>query len=92
MEYLVDGKKFHFSYQELREHYIQFISMTDSEFINKIDEALHFAIFVCYLKEIPTYLCLSDMGIVHELLHLGMYNNVQNLQEIRELFKNQLSL
>jgi len=94
MEYVVEGQRFNLCYQDLRQHYLKFISMSDGDFSKSIPEALHFACIVCYLKEIPTYLCLSDKGIIHELTHLLSSNveSVQDIKTIRELFKNQLEL
>lgn len=90
MEYLVDGTSFHYSYTDLRENYMRFKTMTDEEFIKNAKYVLHFAIFACYIKEIPTYLCCSDKGIIHELTHLILEIQAQHIHEIRDLFNNQL--
>ncbi|WP_431129724.1 hypothetical protein [Flagellimonas flava] len=93
MEYLVDGKKFGLSYKNLKNRYQEFIEMDDDTFLANIIDAAHFAIMVCYLKEIPTYLCLSDTGIVHELVHLMTPGqSPTELKDIRETFKEQLKL
>jgi hypothetical protein len=95
MEYIVDGRKFGFSYSDLRETYNSFIWKTDEEFLDDLPAALHFACFVCFFKEIPSYICLADTGIVHELVHLlqtGKYGATTNLQEVRQLFEDQLKL
>lgn len=94
MEYLVNGRKFSFSYNEVRDHYITFCEMSDEEFRSKLVSALHLACFICFVKEIPTYVCLIDDGLIHELVHL-MDNPdcpLTDLQTVRELFKNQLKL
>lgn len=68
--------------------------MTDAEFKNNIAGAIHLACVICFLKEIPTYVCLSDKGIVHELAHeahIGRENTTR-FKEIRRLFKQTLKL
>lgn len=96
MEYILDDKKFVWSYTELRDTYRTFIAMSDKEFLDDLPAAIHFACFVCFIKEIPSYICLSDVGIVHELVHILQFG-VQgatdfNLAPVRELFKQQLEL
>lgn len=67
--------------------------MSDSEFLENLPDALHLACFICFLKEIPTYVCLTDKGIIHELVHLLKENGTTtSLKEIRELFKITLAL
>lgn len=92
-EYVVEGQKFGFNYTELREQYHTFVEMEDEVFIQNLVDAAHFASFVCFFKNIPTYVCLSDMGIVHELIHLMKDNGTTTpLSEVRKLFKEQLKL
>lgn len=90
MDYLVDGKQYSLSYSELKDHYITFKDMSDEEFLDNIPDILHFACIVCFLKEVPTYICLSDKGIIHELTHLlceGTREETLNeIQEVRETF------
>jgi len=94
MIYLVDGTQYTLSYKELKNHYIDFISMSDQDFLDKLPAASHLACMICFLKEIPTENCLSDKGIIHELIHLLSIpkEELLNITEIRELFKNQLKL
>lgn len=96
MEYIVEGKKFSWSYAELKDIYSTFIDMTDEEFLNDLPAALHFACFVCFVKEIPSYVCLADTGIVHELVHILQFGPTGptsfSLEEVRKLFKEQLKL
>lgn len=94
MEYILDDKKFGFSYQEIKEQYEEFCNLTDEQFINRIAEVLHLACFICWIKEIPSSKCLSDIGIIHELIHLIDLRGepLVDLQEIRELFKTSLKL
>jgi len=94
MEYIVEGGKFSLSYSELKEKHSEFCQMSDDEFLKDIGAATHLACIICYLKEIPTYVCLSDCGIVHELVHLIHIpkGNTTSLHDIRKMFENCLRL
>lgn len=96
MQYVTEsGKKYGVSYQELREEYHRYRSMTDSQFLKNLVPALHFAIFVSWYKELGMHV-LADEGIVHELahlLHIGKDPIIMNkLREIRRSFDDQLEL
>lgn len=94
IEYLVDGHKYLLSYRELRESYLNICDMSNEDFIKNLPTALHLACIICYVKEVPTYLCLNDRGIIHELVHLLHIpdTNTSTVDEIRQLFKQQLLL
>lgn len=93
MEYLSEGEVFVLSYKELREHYLNFCEMDDSEFLKNVADALHLACIICFLKEIPTYICLTDKGIVHELVHLLKEDcTTTSIKSIRSLFQTTLCL
>ena len=94
IEYNVGDTKYLLHYQELKDHYIKHLEMSDEEFMKNIPSALHLACIICFLKEIPTYACLSDKGIIHELTHLLQFGETEliNLKEIRKVFKKQLKL
>ena len=96
MDYISNsGVRYTFSYEELRVKYNEIIKMTDSEFIHCLPSILHFACFVAYLKEIPTYNVLGDEGIIHELVHLldiSDYGTKYKIKEIRKKFKEQLKI
>lgn len=93
IEYLSGDSKFSLSYQELREHYLNFCDMSDADFLQKLPDALHLACMICFLKETPSYVCLTDKGIIHELVHLLKKDGTTtSLQEIRNLFKVTLRL
>lgn len=93
MEYLVEGTKYSISYRELKESYINFCDKTDDEFINDLKSAIHLSCIICYFKEIPTYVCLSDKGIIHELVHLlDLRYDKHQLNHVRNLFREQLKL
>ena len=94
IEYVLDGRKFTFSYREIREEYYRFCQMTDEDFMKEIAGAAHLACVICFFKEIPTYIALSDIGIVHELVHMIHIpdGNTTSLREIRKLFEESLKL
>jgi hypothetical protein len=64
------GGKYAFCYQSLREDYRMYAMMSDEDFLAKIVDVLHFAVYVCYVKEMQSYRVLSDTGVIHELVHL----------------------
>lgn len=94
MEYTLEGRTFSVSYQGLREQYLIHCNMTDEEFIKNLPSALHLATVICYFKETPAYICLCDIGIIHELVHLlHIPEDTQNrLRDIRKDFEFQLKL
>ncbi|WP_411835642.1 hypothetical protein ACLBNB_19905 [Pseudomonas chlororaphis subsp. aurantiaca] len=96
MDYIIGGREYSASYQELREEHARFSGMTDQRFLEELPAALHFAVFVCWFKELPSSVVLSDEGIVHQLAHLihlkGEPLVMTRLGEIRELFNKQLQL
>ncbi|AZC88402.1 hypothetical protein C4K29_2099 [Pseudomonas chlororaphis subsp. piscium] len=96
MDYVIGGREYSASYQELREEHARFVQMTDKRFLKELPAALHFAVFVCWFKELPASQVLSDEGIVHQLAHLIHLRDeplvMTRLGEIRELFNKQLQL
>jgi hypothetical protein len=96
MDYIISGNHYSASYQDLREEHARFAGMTDKRFLKELPAALHFAVFVCWFKELPSSQVLSDEGIVHQLAHLihlkGEPLVMARLGEIRELFNKQLQL
>lgn len=93
MEYIVNNKKYHFSYSELQDKYWEFRNASDEEFFSNIPELLHFVVFVAWFKEIGTNVLLADDGLLHELIH--MLNGVETVEckdEIREMFNNLMRL
>ena len=94
MEYIVDNKKFHFSYSQLKELYIQFKEMSDEEFFSDIPRLLHFACVVGWIKELGNDCLISDVGIIHELVHL-LEKDVETVltkEELRDKFLTLLEL
>lgn len=84
----VDSRKFTLSYPDLREDYLRYTMMQDDEFLANVVDILHFACVVCYLKEVPSYIALSDIGVIHELVHLlpNSSGTTTSLGEIRDQF------
>ena len=93
MEYIVEGKKFGLSYKELKWKHHDICQLSDEEFMKNLVDAAHLACMICFLKGTPTEACLSDTGIVHELIHLMTPGQTTTpLKEIREKFKKELEL
>ena len=93
MEYLIEGKKYHFSYRELQEKYYELSFLTLEEFLDRLPEVLHFAVFVCWFKERGNE-CLSDVGVIHELVHLLHIKDepLVNAEKIKKQFEEELKL
>lgn len=92
MDYLVDGLKYSFSYKELKSKYNEIVLMSDSDFIDNISEVLHFACFVSYFKELPNIQTISDVGIIHELIHLLHIPEETDVKRVRKLFERLLCI
>lgn len=94
IEYNIGKNRYILHYSELRDKYITHLEMSDEEFMKNLPSALHLACIICFLKETPTYICLADDGIVHELTHLLQHGDGDTieLKKIRKLFKKQLKL
>ena len=94
MKYIGGEYSYILKYSELKEQYIKHVNMSDEEFLKNLPSALHTACIICFLKEIPTYVCLIDEGIIHELTHLLHIPEdcEKDLKRIRKLFKKQLKL
>lgn len=93
MEYRIEDKKFSFSYQELKQQYLAFSTMTDEHFFKDLPKVLHFVCFVSYVKELSTEVLLRDDGLLHELIHLlSSVETVTSKEEIREKFNTLMKL
>ena|ERR1043165_289384 len=98
------GGKYGFSYQWLKEDYRRFALMSDEDFLANIVDIVHFAVYVCYVKELQTQWVLSDTGVVHELVHLLVEErnrargdrepevSTTSLSKIRDVFNEQCCL
>ena len=94
MEYILEGMKFSYSYKQLKEQYLKFKEMSEEEFFSDIPRLLHFACFVGWIKELGNDCLISDVGIIHELVHL-LEKNVETVltkDELRGKFLTILEL
>ena len=94
MEYVLDDKKFSFSYKQLKEQYLKFKEMSEEEFFSDIPCLLHFACFVGWIKELGNDFLFFDVGIIHELVHL-LEKDVETVltkEELRDKFLTLLEL
>lgn len=98
LRYQLEGssRTYDFSYREIKDHYQDILSLTDEEFLDRLPEALHLAVYICFIKEVPGKHCLSDTGIIHMLAHL-LHDKAEtllhhSLSEIREEFRTVLML
>lgn len=92
--YLQGDQKYSLSYQQLAAEYDRFCAMPDVEFLLNLPAAIHFACFVGWVKELGVEATISDVGIVHELvhlLHLGTTTET-SVAKVREQFASLLKL
>jgi len=92
MRYVDNNIYYDVSYQELCTVYDMFVAMDDAQFMDNLVDALHFAVLVCYYKEIKTEFCLNDEGIIHQLVHCLQDKQEVPIKEIRKEFKTMLKL
>lgn len=90
---LEDGSQRRLSYSELKEDYLRYKHMSDTEFEDNIPQILHFCCIVAFLKETPTYVVLADDGIIHRLVHrLSKIDDNIDLRGLRDLFNITMEL
>lgn len=94
LEYRVGDKTYALSYKELRDKYVEFISIKDREFKERLPEALHLACIISYLKEIPNNCLVADDGLLHLIAHQLHIpdDTTHEFREMRRLFKKLLAL
>jgi hypothetical protein len=88
------GSRYMLSYSSLREDFRRYTMMSNEEFMANITDILHFACIVCWMKELQTQWILSDVGIIHELVHLlpGSAESTVPLDKIRDIFNRDCCL
>lgn len=74
-EYRLGGHTYSFSYSELKRQYQKYVDLTDEEFMADLPHILHFTVFVCWFKQLQARDLLSDIGLIHELVHLLTLDN-----------------
>lgn len=94
MQYLVDGHEYGLSYSKLREDYHRFRAMPDEQWQEPetLWDVLHFCCIVGYLKEMNGEMLVSDLGIIHEIVHLAKGISQRSLRDIREQFAKVMAL
>lgn len=94
MEYLIENKKYHLSYQELKNKHEEICRYSNLTFRQKLPEILHLACVISYIKELSNECTVGDKGIIHELVHLLHIEEepLVDLREIRKQFKTVLKL
>lgn len=94
VDYLVNGKTYGVSYQDLRERHIALCETTDADFLAKLPEALHLACIIAWFKEMPSQHVLSDEGVIHQLVHLLHIPGCELvvLADVRKQFAEDLKL
>jgi hypothetical protein len=82
------------SYESLREDYRRYTMMSDEDFLNDLVNILHFVCVVCWMKELKAQWLLSDVGLIHELVHLlpGSTGTTTSLDKIRDIFNRDCCL
>ena len=98
MEYIVttvvdnklEDKKYCMKYQDLKEKFLSFEAMSDEDFKKNFNEALHLVCVVSYIKDTPSYILLSNVGLIHEMVH---YLNKETIPEVNfQRIRNQFNI
>lgn len=94
MEYLVEGTKYNLSYSDLKERYINISELSLDRFLLILPEVLHLTCIISYLKEVPSYVTLSDEGLIHQLVHLLHIGDepLIDAEKIRQQFIDDMKL
>ena len=92
-EYKIGNRKYIYNEDILETSYLKYKNYSDEEFIKDIINILHYAVYVCWVKEISSDDCLSDDGIIHEIVHLAQENTrkYSNIKKIRRKFNKTLA-
>lgn len=96
IEYRNSEGLFSVSYSDLQQEFVRYREMSDEMFKDNLAGAIHFAVFVCWFKELQTQHTCADDGIIHQLVHLLHIGDDMcmhgKLPGIRKLFNEQLEL
>jgi hypothetical protein len=69
-KYSVDDKTYVYDYMYVDEMRRTIINYSDQEFLDNIPKILHFTCFMSFILDIDSVDTLSDVGVIHELVHL----------------------
>lgn len=69
------GVRYSMNLAGLAEDYKRYVEMTDKEFEANLEAAAHFAVFVSFYKNLKPIDCISDIGIIHQLIHLIQFRS-----------------
>lgn len=69
LTYKVNDKEYSVDYKKLEIDYFRICAMSNNEFMENLDEILHFTCIVSFLKGYGNEM-LSDEGLIHQLVHL----------------------
>ena len=89
MYYLVNSKKYSFSYTEMKELYDKYSKYSNKDFLENLPDIIHFSCIISYFKELNNEQTISDEGLIHQLVHLLTIPN-EPLIEIKEI-RNQFN-
>ena len=92
--YLINGNKYSLSYEELKQKYGEIRKYSDGEFMTNLPKILHYSCFACWVLGVPSQDCLSDEGLIHQLIHLLAIPDepLINLKQIREQFNTEMHI
>ena len=81
------------NYKELKADYELYCAYSDDCFLEELPAIIHFACIVSYFKQLSLNETLSDLGIVHRLVHLLYIEELKHeLPDIRKDFETLLKL
>jgi len=87
MNYTINDKAYAMNYQELKETFERYSEMTDEAFRVCLPNIIHFACFVSWFKRLSPDQTISDVGIIHQLVHLLTSNDpIVDIKEVRADF------
>ena len=94
LKYKVGNRTFLYDQDLLKSSYVEYCEITDDEFIKNILDILHFAVYVCYIKDLKTRDILADDGLIHELIHLTKSSTRKHvdLKKVRNNFEKNLHI
>ncbi len=81
------------SLSDLQDKYIWFCQLSDDDFMENINKAIHFAVYLIGIRsEVDAWHYCLDEGVLHQLVHLSLNIEPQLLPDIRKQFEKQLKV